>query len=170
MSCAPGPSIIPPPTLRTLIASARIAKDRRPADSAIISFRSTGGGVQRATDDFCLRPLIDDPNSAEFERISNKSKAAVAKSKPLLEETYNDRNPNRFSESRKQPSYSRRRELLSIVSVAPRRGSHETPAFTSPGHTSGLTARLIRPDFSECCAAVRARRRRRFQRHLLCCA
>src|SRR6516162_9710950 len=53
----------------------------------------------------CLvRPLIDDPNSAEFERISNKYKAAVAKSKPLLEETYNDRNPNRFSESRKQPS------------------------------------------------------------------
>jgi hypothetical protein len=43
-------------------------------------------------------------DSAEFERISNKYKAAVAKSKPLLEETYNDRNPNRFSESRKQPS------------------------------------------------------------------
>jgi hypothetical protein len=49
--------------------------------------------------------LIDDPNSAEFERISNKYKAAVAKSKPLLEETYNDRNPNRFSESRKQPDF-----------------------------------------------------------------
>ena len=48
-------------------------------------------------------PLIDDPNSAEFERISNKYKAAVAKSKPLLEETYNDRNPNRFSESRESP-------------------------------------------------------------------
>jgi hypothetical protein len=58
----------------------------------------------RAIDDFCLRPLIDDPNSAEFERISNRYKAAVAKSKPLLEETYNDRNPNRFLESRKQPS------------------------------------------------------------------
>jgi erythrin-vacuolar iron transport family protein len=35
--------------------------------------------------------LIDDPNSAELERISNRYKAAVAKSKPLLEETYNDR-------------------------------------------------------------------------------
>ena len=28
----------------------------------------------------------------------------MAKSKPLLEETYNDRNPNRFLELRKQPS------------------------------------------------------------------
>ena len=59
--------------------------------------------------------MIDDPNSAEFERISYRYKAAVAKSKPLLKETYNDRNPNRFSESRKQPSNSRRRELISIV-------------------------------------------------------
>jgi hypothetical protein len=47
-------------------------------------------------------------SSAKFERISNRYKAAVAKSKPLLEETFNDRNPNRFSESRKQPSISRR--------------------------------------------------------------
>ena len=50
--------------------------------------------------------MIDDPNSAEFKRISNRYKAAVAKSKPLLEETYNDRNPNRFSESRKQAQES----------------------------------------------------------------
>src|SRR6516164_427414 len=100
VSCAPGPWIIRPPTLRTFTASARIAAGGR--CNYFVPFN--GRRSPRAIDDFRLRPLIDDPNSAEFERISNKYKAAVAKSKPLLEETYNARNPNRFSESRKQPS------------------------------------------------------------------
>ena len=72
----------------------------------------------------CLkRPrAIDDPNSAaEFERISEST--AVAKSKPLLEETYNDRNPNRFSESRKHLLFETK-GIDSIVSVAPRREGH----------------------------------------------
>jgi hypothetical protein len=43
-----------------------------------------GGRVQEPSTIFALRPLIDDPNSGEFERISNKYKAAVAKSKECV--------------------------------------------------------------------------------------
>src|SRR5262245_37463949 len=95
-----GPSVPASRPHPALTASARIAAAGR--CNYFVPFN--GRRSPRAINDFCLRPLIDDPNSAEFERIANKYKAAVAKSKPLLEETYNDRNPNRFSESRKQPS------------------------------------------------------------------
>jgi hypothetical protein len=87
-----------------------------------------------------------DPNSAEFERISNKYKAAVAKSKPLLEETYNDRNPNRFSRIAEAAFYSRRRELISIVYRSHLEGgSPETPAFTSLSGYDGLTGGVQEP-------------------------
>ena len=113
----------------------------RPADGAIISFRSTGGGVQEPSTIFCLRQLIDDPNSAEFERISNIS------TKPL--------SPNRNHFSKKCTtietqilSQNRGSSLLfetKGIDIYPYRshlegGSPETPAFTSLSGYDGLTA------------------------------
>jgi hypothetical protein len=84
--------------------------------------------------------LIDDPNSAEFERISKKYKAAVAKSKPLLEETYNDRNPNRFSESRKQPSLRDEGNDIYRVGRTSKEDRRKLRPLPRSANTSGLTA------------------------------
>jgi hypothetical protein len=103
--------------------------------------------VQRAAeskssiDDFCLRPLIDDPNSADFERIS------LISTKPLSP------NRNHFSKKRTTietqiASQNRGSSLLfetKGIDIYPCRshlegGSPETPAFTSLSEYDGLTA------------------------------
>jgi hypothetical protein len=51
-----------------------------------------------------VRPLIDDPNSAEFDRISESTKPLSPNRNHFSKKRTTIETQNRFSESRKQPS------------------------------------------------------------------